>query len=220
MNIVFHCLTAAGIGHVAASGFREPGSNAPRLSDFPVIAGAAVVAFLSHGVLDGLKHGYPFSPLLDIVLGASIATGWCLAVRWRFVLLFAAVFFASVLPDLIDLAPVMLKSKLGIDLHLEAGGRLFPWHWPDGSGSMFPKLKRRAGSLQNPGRRPEPRDIRDKSRNRSSHRGSLHLAEPIHFPPHTLIRRGRGSLSAAAACNCKPQASKSPGVTKSQTAAR
>jgi hypothetical protein len=138
MNTVFHCLTAAGIGHVTASGFREPGSDTARWSDFPVIAGAAVVAFLSHGVLDGLKHGYPFSPLLDIVLGASIATGWCLAVRWRFILLFAAVFFASVLPDLIDLAPVMLKSKLGIDLHLEAGGRLFPWHWPDGSGSMFP----------------------------------------------------------------------------------
>lgn len=138
MNIVFHCLTAAGIGHVAASGFREPGSDTPRWSDFPVATGAAVVAFLSHGVLDGLKHGYPFLPLLDIVLGASIAAGWCLAVRGRFILLFAAVFFASVLPDLIDLAPVMLKSKLGIDLHLEAGGRLFPWHWPDGSGSMFP----------------------------------------------------------------------------------
>ena len=138
MNVVFHCLTAAGIGHVAASAFREPGGNMPRSSDFLVVAGAAVVAFLSHGVLDGLKHGYPFSPLPDVVLGASIATGWCLAVRWRFVLLFAAVFFASVLPDLIDLAPVVLKSKLGIDLHLEAGGRLFPWHWPDGSGSMFP----------------------------------------------------------------------------------
>jgi len=131
-------LTAAGIGHVAASGFREPGSNTLRRSDLPIVAGAAVVAFLSHGVLDGLKHGYPFSPLLDIVLGASIAAGWCLAVRARFVSLFAAVFFASVLPDLIDLAPAMLKSKLGIDLHLEAGGRIFPWHWPDGSGSMFP----------------------------------------------------------------------------------
>ena len=138
MNVVFHCLTAAGIGHVAASGFREPGGNTPRWPDLPIVAGAAVVAFLSHGVLDGLKHGYPISPLPDVVLGASIATGWCLAVRWRFVLLFAAVFFASVLPDLIDLAPAMLKSKLGIDLHLEAGGRIFPWHWPDGSGSMFP----------------------------------------------------------------------------------
>jgi hypothetical protein len=138
MNTVFHCLTAAGIGHAAASGFREPGGNTPRWPDFPVVAGATLVAFLSHGVLDGLKHGYPFSPLLDIVLGASIAGCWCLAVRWRFIWLFGAVFFASVLPDLIDLAPVMLKSKLGIDLHLEAGGRLFPWHWPDGSGSMFP----------------------------------------------------------------------------------
>jgi hypothetical protein len=131
-------LTAAGIGHVAASGFREPGSNTLRWSDLPIVSGAAVVSFLSHGVLDGLKHGYPFSPVLDIALGASIAVGWCLAVRGRFVLLFAAVFFASVLPDLIDLAPAMLKPKLGIDLHLEAGGRIFPWHWPDGSGSMFP----------------------------------------------------------------------------------
>jgi hypothetical protein len=138
MNIVFHCLTAAGIGHVAASGFREPGSHTLRWSNLPIVAGAAVVSFLSHGVLDGLKHGYPFSPLLDIALGASIAAGWCLAVSGRFVSLFAAVFFASVLPDLIDLAPVMLKTKLGIDLHLEAGGRIFPWHWPDGSGSMFP----------------------------------------------------------------------------------
>jgi hypothetical protein len=138
MNTVFHCLIGAGIGHVAASRLKEPASNALRRSDFPIIAGAATVSFLSHGVLDGLKHGYPFSPLLDITLGASIVIAWCLAVRRRFIWLFAAVFFASVLPDLIDLAPVLLKSKLGIDLHLQAGERLFPWHWPDGSGSMYP----------------------------------------------------------------------------------
>jgi hypothetical protein len=138
MNTVFHCLIGAGIGHVAANGFKEPSSNALRRSYVPIIAGAAAVAFLSHGVLDGLKHGYPFFPLLDIILGASIAIAWCLAVQRRFIGLFGAVFFASVLPDLIDLAPVLLKSKLGIDLHLQAGERLFPWHWPDGSGSMYP----------------------------------------------------------------------------------
>ena len=152
MNVVFHCLTAAGIGHAAASGYREPGRNTPRWPDFPVVAGAAVVAFLSHGVLDGLKHGYPIAPLPDVVLGAAIATGWCLAVRWRFILLFAAVFFASVLPDLIDLAPIVLKSKLGIDLHLEPVAACFPGIGPMGQAHV-PQLKRRAGSLQDPGTR-------------------------------------------------------------------
>ena len=118
--------------------YGSPAAISPRWPDLPVVAGAAVVAFLSHGVLDGLKHGYPFSPLLDIVLGASIAIGWCLAVRGRFVLLFAAVFFASVLPDLIDLAPVLLKSKLGIDLHLKPVAASFPGIGPMGQARCSP----------------------------------------------------------------------------------
>ncbi len=132
MNLVFHCLAGAGIGHVAASRFPEPGRSA-----LPVIACAAAVSFLSHGVLDGLKHGYPFSPRADIFLALAMATVWCLAVRRRFALLFAAVFTASFLPDIADLGPSLLKSAAGIDLHL-GGQRIFPWHWADGSGSMFP----------------------------------------------------------------------------------
>jgi hypothetical protein len=145
MNIVFHCLIGAGIAHVAAAKLTEHGGGARRQSDLRVIACAAAAAFLSHGVLDGLKHGYPFPAGVDVFLGASIAVYWRLAVRPRFLWLFSAAFVASVLPDLIDQLPALVQMRLGIDLHLEAGRRIFPWHWADGSGSMYPSS---AGAAQ------------------------------------------------------------------------
>ncbi len=138
MNLLFHTLIGAGIGHVAASHIREFQNEVAQRPNGWVLGLAAAVSLVSHGVLDGLKHGYPLSSLVDMITSTALAVAWCLMVRRRFVALFAAVFFASFLPDLIDQGPGLLKSVAGINLHLSGWTPVFPWHWPDGSGSMYP----------------------------------------------------------------------------------
>jgi hypothetical protein len=48
------------------------------------------------------------------------------------------VILASLAPDLIDLGPKMLRSATGLWMPMADLGPLFPWHWPGGSGSMYP----------------------------------------------------------------------------------
>jgi hypothetical protein len=157
MNVTFHVLAAAGIAHVAATRLRgshgaQEGDNAhgggtPPLPaqdgwlsrpDGLVLGTAICLGVLSHGVLDGLKHGYPFPAAPDVLMAGVLAASWCLCVHRRFLLLFASVILASLAPDIIDLGPAMLRSATGISLLTFNAGHLFPWHWPDGSGSMYP----------------------------------------------------------------------------------
>src|SRR5262249_55700576 len=62
----------------------------------------------------------------------------CLSVHRRFSLLFAGVFLASLAPDVVDFGPRMLRSITGMWTSAVDVPLLFPWHWPDGSGSMYP----------------------------------------------------------------------------------
>jgi hypothetical protein len=93
-------------------------------------------------VLDGLKHDYPLGTVPDIFCAGFLAAGWFLCVRRRFVLLFAGAILASILPDIVDLGPGMLRSATGIWTPMADAGHMFPWHWPDGSGSMYPASSR------------------------------------------------------------------------------
>jgi hypothetical protein len=93
-------------------------------------------------VLDGLKHGYPIQTVPDVVCAGVLAICWCLCVRRRFFLLFASVSLASVTPDIVDLGPRMLHSATGIWTPMLNATPLFPWHWPDGSGSMYSMLSK------------------------------------------------------------------------------
>ena len=52
----------------------------------------------------------------------------------RFRSLLAVAFVGAVLPDLIDHVPRDLNRHLG--LHLPELPKLFPWHHPEGSGSL------------------------------------------------------------------------------------
>src|SRR5262249_57847106 len=77
-------------------------------------------------------------------------------VHRRFFLLFAGVSLASFTPDIVDLGPRMLHSATGIWTPGLAATPLFPWHWPDGSGSMYSMLSKS----------PEPIRILDIGQNR------------------------------------------------------
>jgi hypothetical protein len=139
MNVCFHILTAGGIAHVAAASLdarRVRGAQRHIGLTIPVVA--ALAALLSHGVLDGLKHGYPIRPMLDVAIGGMAGLAWCAAAHRRHVTLFAAVMLGSLAPDLIDLGPSLARSALGWEWLPATRLHLFPWHWPDGSGSMYP----------------------------------------------------------------------------------
>jgi hypothetical protein len=152
MIVVFHVLAGAGVAHVGTISLRqttfEPGVRRPGAG---LILLASAVGLASHGVLDGLRHGYPLSAIPDIGLAATLAVIWCLAVRSPLRLLFACVIAAALLPDIVDHGAAMLRWKAGLDVPMRAP--IFPWHWPDGSGSLTDRAldvgRNRAVSLTN-----------------------------------------------------------------------
>lgn len=136
MNVVFHAVTSFGISHVAAGNLAPDSTEVFEPRDTRVLATAFVAGILSHGVLDGLKHGYPIPYAVDPPLALLLAAIWCAIVKRRFRSLFAIAFIGAVLPDLVDLGPAVVNRLLG--WHLPAlRSHLFPWHWVDGSGSLY-----------------------------------------------------------------------------------
>ena len=110
-----------------------------------VLLASFVLGVLSHGVLDGLLHQYPIPRMIDPPAAVAGIALWCALVQSRFRLLFIVTFLGAILPDLIDLSSAIanrlfqlrlptLAESLGF--HLPAG-HFFPWHWPEGSGSIF-----------------------------------------------------------------------------------
>lgn len=73
---------------------------------------------------------------------------WCLAVRPTLALLFAVAMAGSLAPDVIDLGPDILRSKTGIAFLSHP--HLCPWHWVDGSGSMYTGDRDRSRDLRLP----------------------------------------------------------------------
>ena len=156
MNVTFHALSAVGIAHIAAIRLEPSREGWFCRSDVWVLASAITLGVLSHGVLDGLKHGYPMHTVPDVLCAGVLVICWCLCVHRRFFLLFASVSLASFAPDIVDLGPRMLRSATGIWTPAFDATPLFPWHWPDGSGSMYSMLSKA----------PEPTRILDVGQNR------------------------------------------------------
>lgn len=142
MNVTFHVLTGVGIAHIAAMRLDNSQDVWLSRSDVSVLGSAFGLGVLSHGVLDGLKHAYPIPTVSDVLCAGILAVCWCTCVRRRFFVLFATVSLASLAPDIIDLGPRMIRSATGIWSPLLDALPLFPWHWPDGSGSMYPTLSK------------------------------------------------------------------------------
>jgi hypothetical protein len=73
MNVTVHALAAAGIAHVAAIRMRNSQDGWFHCSDVGVVGLAMFLGALSHGVLDGLKHGYPIRSTPDVVCAGLLA---------------------------------------------------------------------------------------------------------------------------------------------------
>ena len=135
MIVVLHVVAGAAVAHVASTRLRDQSLGDFRRPGPGLFAVACCAGLLTHGILDGLKHGYPISAVPDIVLGAVLAAAWCLAVRRPLRLLFAAVIACALLPDVIDHGAAMLRWKVGWDVAVNRSN-VFPWHWSEGSGSL------------------------------------------------------------------------------------
>ena len=142
MNTAFHALTGLAIGQTAASRLvaAEHETRALGAPDDARALYARVTAFtfllcvMSHGVLDGLPHEYPFRALGDTLWTTGLFIAWMLLIQPRYRLLLAVAFIGAELPDLIDHVPRDLNRHLGLDLPVLP--KIFPWHHPEGSGSL------------------------------------------------------------------------------------
>jgi hypothetical protein len=145
MNVVFHALASFGIAHTAARGMNEQEPPAT-WRDAGRLAAAFVAGVLSHGVLDGLKHGYPIHYEIDPPLALVFLGVWLALVRRDHRVLVVVAFLGAVLPDLVDLGPAVANHLFG--WHLPKRPHLFPWHLLDGSGSMYPAKGRPAAGCR------------------------------------------------------------------------
>lgn len=136
MNVAFHALASFGISHAAARGLDATAPTGGPARDARVLVPAFVAGVLSHGVLDGLKHGYPVPYTLDPPLALAMLGLWLALVSRRYRPLVVATFAGAVLPDVVDLGPGVANHLFGT--HLPKMSHVFPWHWLDGSGSMYP----------------------------------------------------------------------------------
>jgi hypothetical protein len=80
MNVTFHALTAVGIAHIAAMRLDSSREGRFYALDVWVLGPALALGVLSHGVLDGLKHGYPIPAVPDVLCAGGLAACWCLCV--------------------------------------------------------------------------------------------------------------------------------------------
>jgi hypothetical protein len=146
LNTAFHTLAGLAIGQAAACRLiaTDPRGGGPPRSGHErreaqaryaeVAAFTFLLAVMSHGVLDGLPHEYPFRALGDTFFTIGLFATAMLLIEPRFRLLLAIAFVGAVLPDVIDHVPRDLNRHLG--WHLPEYPKLFPWHHPEGSGSL------------------------------------------------------------------------------------
>jgi hypothetical protein len=147
MSVVFHTIVGAAIAHVAVNTLRRPRDGEVERPSLRLIVLVSLLSVLSHGVLDGLKHGYPLTPIPDVCIGALLALAWCMVVRPPLRLLFAASLAGSFAPDVIDHIPPILRYEANLPVPLNPLGPMFPWHWGEGSGSMYAGAPHRCHNL-------------------------------------------------------------------------
>ena len=139
MNVAFHALAALAIGQTAAcraATATRPGARAA------IAVVAFVLGVMSHGVLDGLPHEYPFRALGDTLTSLALVTTWMAITRPGYRMLPIIALAGALLPDVIDHVPEDLNRHLGT--HFPVLPNLFPWHHRGGSGSLSGAVPRDA----------------------------------------------------------------------------
>lgn len=133
MNIFFHIVTAVGATAALADTNRiESSKDSLKIGILSMFCSCII-----HGIIDYIPHTYPFSPKIDVAISLMliIILIWRANKKYRVILSLSIL--GSILPDLIDLLPSIFQKYTGVSL--PAYGKVFPWHWPGYSGSIFGK---------------------------------------------------------------------------------
>jgi len=131
LNVTFHTLAALAIGQSAACRLQVAERRRQRVAIWVV---TFLLGVMSHGVLDGLPHEYPFQWLGETVATTALLVIWMAIIQPRYRVLLLVAVAGALLPDVIDHVPRDLNRHLGT--HLPELTKLFPWHHRGGSGSL------------------------------------------------------------------------------------
>jgi|SRR6266498_401681 len=140
VNVTFHTTgalaTAAFLSSTQARA--ASGGTAPRHSLLIAVIGF-VAGVVEHGIMDYVPHSYPIPSGMDVVVSIMLFVVAVAQTKPQFRVLVTACFIGSVFPDLVDLGPSIINRHLGWTLPTV---KIFPWHWPQYSGSLYHGAKR------------------------------------------------------------------------------
>jgi len=140
VNVTFHTAGALATAAFLSSTRSHPASEATAARPSLLIAVIGFVAgVVEHGVMDYIPHSYPMPSSMDVAFSLILFTLAVALTKPQFRLLVTVCFIGSILPDLVDLGPPILNHHLGWSLPTV---KLFPWHWPQYSGSLYHGMKR------------------------------------------------------------------------------
>ena len=140
MNVTFHTAGALATAAFLSSTQSRPASEKTAARPSVLIAVIGFVAgAVEHGVMDHVPHSYPIPSGMDVAFSLILFTVAVALTKPQFRVLVTACFMGSIFPDLVDLGPPILNRHFGWSLPTV---RLFPWHWPQYSGSLYHGMKR------------------------------------------------------------------------------
>lgn len=131
MNALIHMATGLGIALTIA----DTTPVTPCRSLLRCTAGFAT-GILVHALLDYAPHCYPVNSKIDFIGSFVLLCLLVAATRRPYRLLIACCLTGAVFPDLTDLLPAILNKQLNWQLPVPEH-RLFPWHQPAYSGSIY-----------------------------------------------------------------------------------
>jgi|KBSMisStaDraftv2_1062788.scaffolds.fasta_scaffold15261_1 hypothetical protein len=145
VNVTFHTTGAIATAAFLSSTQSHPASDAAaaRPSLLIVVIGF-VAGAVEHGVLDYAPHSYPIPSGMDVVFSIVLFMVAVVLTKPQFRVLVTACFIGSIFPDLVDLGPPILNRHLGWSLPTV---KIFPWHRPQYSGSLYRGAKRLQSAL-------------------------------------------------------------------------
>ena len=103
-----------------------------------------VIGIVVHGILDYLPHSYPIPSRLDVALSLILVVLTIAMAKPKTRSIVLACYLGCILPDVIDLAPAILNRTFGLGLPTP---KMFPWHWPKYSGSIYDGSKKLESAL-------------------------------------------------------------------------
>lgn len=134
MNVLFHTTTAVGIAILLTETNKDQ-TSITLTKQLTTAFFAFTFGVIAHGAIDYIPHCYPINSKVDVIVGLVMILSLTWLTRPSYRLITFSAFIGSIFPDLIDLGPTIVNQLLGLNLPILE--KVFPWHWPRYSGSIY-----------------------------------------------------------------------------------